>query len=369
MYRKRINQLVEDLSKNKIDLAFIANPQNIYYYSGFSPEIEGNIQPMSDPEVFLIIHRKQQYILGDSRLKRELKKYKDFTFIEIPAPASGHTIGNIIKNVAGKGQIGLEYQHISYFDLNQIYQVINPKLTTDISEIIDLARTIKDETEIKLLKKAAQITSLGYKHALSLLRPGITEIEISRAISVFFLQYADGNSFEPIVAFGSNSAIPHHHSNQTKIKNGNILLIDLGCKYQGYCGDMTRAIYLGQPSPEFTTRYQILLQIQNKTIKQIRPGTTSGEIDNFVRSALKPHHLESNFIHGTGHGIGLAIHEAPSLKPKITTKLTNNMVFSIEPGLYFPGWGGLRLEDIIYLKNGQPVNITPSSKRLSWIEI
>lgn len=218
-------------------------------------------------------------------------------------------------------------------------------------------RSIKNSTEIVALKKAADITWRGLKHMESLLREGILEAELAMEFEFFVRKEgASGLSFSPIVAFGENSAYPHYRAGKAELKQGQVVLMDVGAVIDDYAGDLTRVVFFGEGNPQLQNMLELTKRAHQKAVNLVRPGTTFGELDLAARSVFAEAGVESLFTHSLGHGIGLETHEFPSIKdggPDRDVKLEAGMVFTIEPGLYRPGLGGVRWEDVILVtKNG-----------------
>jgi Xaa-Pro aminopeptidase len=218
-------------------------------------------------------------------------------------------------------------------------------------------RGIKSVGEIAALKKAADVTMRGLKHIETLFKEGIAEEELAMEYE-FFVRKAGASrlSFSPIIAFGENSAYPHYRAGKAKLSRGQIVLMDVGAVVDDYSGDLTRTVFFGPPDPQLQTMLDLTKQAHQKAIATIRPGATLADVDKAARSVLAEAGVEEFFTHGLGHGIGLETHEYPSIKlvsPDREDKIEVGMVFTIEPGLYRPGLGGVRWEDVVVVtKNG-----------------
>jgi len=436
MYKQRISRIQQNLISQQIDGLFITSPVDVFYLFGFLCEQYKITQPIKDPEAFLFITQTNAYILTDARnaqtaqqlaqnLNSQNENNENFAeFIPLPYPCDAKTlVKEIISQKLEKGsRIAFEESNISFSDLVQMKNFLKGYRTVDGSNMVTELRLTKDPEELKLLTKAAEITSAGFEFALQKLQESsvkirttkigatkndITEKEMAAEITGFFIKNADGVSFEPVVAFGEGSAIPHYKSTDKKIEGEGILLIDLGCVYKGYCGDMTRTVYIGKADEKFREIYKVVAQAQNAALKKlnglgectktqkcasdainekgankkvenikntkdfkitITRAMQGIGIDKVARDVVERAGFGQNFTHGLGHGIGLELHEDPYLK--IYEKpLEDSMVFSVEPGIYIPGYGGVRIEDVVYLQNGKPVNITKTDKKLMELEL
>jgi Xaa-Pro aminopeptidase len=253
------------------------------------------------------------------------------------------------------GKVGFEAKDLKYNE----YEELNKKLKTvkPIKNLVEYLRIIKDNNEISKIKKAVQITDKVFAETLGYLKPRQTELKVARKICDLVIKYgAQDISFPPIVAFGKNSARPHYKIGETKLKKNGILLLDLGVKYKGYCSDLTRTIYIGEPDRKFEKIYKAVLEAQSAAIKTIKPGIKAKDIHNTVVKVFKRKRLENKFIHSTGHGIGLDVHEHPSIYANSSAVLKEGMVITIEPGIYIEGWGGVRIENVVLItKNGSEI--------------
>ena len=232
------------------------------------------------------------------------------------------------------------------------------------------AMSVKEPEELELIKGACDIADRAYIALLGRIKEGMSENEVAAELEYLMRKYgASGTSFETIVAFGENSSVPHHETGNRKLKFGDIILIDFGCVYGGYCSDCTRTFLFGDDKKhgEFKEIYEHVLKAHMLAKERIVAGVTGKEADGFARDYLREHSLDKYFTHSLGHGIGINVHEFPNLSPKSEAQLKNNMVFSDEPGVYFEGKFGIRIEDTVTLKDGHVVSLTDSDKKLTVI--
>jgi len=224
---------------------------------------------------------------------------------------------------------------------------------------------IKDKEERKYLKKAGKIADKAAAAIVKFIKPGITEKAIKDKIKELLLEYGgESLSFETIVASGPNSSKPHYNSDKRVIKKQDIIVLDFGCKYNGYCSDMSRTVFVGEPTEEMKEVYDIVLRANRKAEATANAGSTAEEVDLAARMIIEEAGYGLNFINRTGHGIGLAVHEEPFIKKGNKIKLKNGMAFSVEPGIYIPGKFGMRVEDIILIENGKGQKLNNYSKEM-----
>ena len=269
-------------------------------------------------------------------------------------------------------KIGFEKLHLSYAE----YQAISENLPLSVELVpsggeIENQRMVKDASELAAIRKAVATNSKAFDAAIRKVKIGMTETDLAAELDYQQRRKgASGTAFDTIVAFGDRTALPHAHPGSATLKNGEIILIDAGARQDGYTSDMTRMLCAGgKPSTRLNQLYQAVLESQLAAIDAIRPGVPAHKVDLAARSVLKQHGLDKQFVHSTGHGLGLEIHEAPSLrKPskenKDRTPLAAGMVITVEPGAYVEGVGGIRIEDTVLVTNSGFEILTPTRKDL-----
>jgi Xaa-Pro aminopeptidase len=226
-------------------------------------------------------------------------------------------------------------------------KILRKKLSGHIKplpDIVEAARRTKDNSEVMAITKAGKIAAKALDHALKKMKPGITETELAGIIELEMRKLGAKVSFDTIVAFGANASEPHHNSGKTKLKKNDTVLIDFGAKLAGYCSDMTRCFTVGKTSRLYNKAYEAVRQAQIAAIEKIKPGVMLKTIDKTTRDVIREHGFEPHG-HGTGHGLGLEVHESPPVSPKSKGKLQAGDVITIEPGIYIPGKFGIRIED------------------------
>lgn len=230
--------------------------------------------------------------------------------------------------------------------------------------LVERLRQIKDADELKSLKTAFSIADASFAELMKIIRPGMTENEVAAHLEFFMkMKGSDAPSFSTIIASGPNSACPHHHPCDRKLKKNEMVKIDFGAVCDGYHSDMTRTIFLGKATAKFKKVYATVLEAQTKAIKAIKVGAVCRDVDAVARKIITDAGYGENFGHGLGHSLGLDIHEAPSLSPKCEDEISAGMAFTVEPGIYLPEWGGIRIEDVFVVKEKglQQLTNTPNS--------
>jgi Xaa-Pro aminopeptidase len=262
--------------------------------------------------------------------------------------------------------IGFEADLTTVATAKQMRDVVHRRIAwKPTSGLIMRQRMIKDADELRLIRDAVKLGAKVYEHALTAIRPGVREVEVAGKLEFAARQSgADGMSFDTIVAAGKRGALPHGRASLQPIPRRGFVVIDSGVILRGYCSDMTRTVHVGPVSRVEREWYEAVLEAQLVGIATVRPGITAGEVDDAVRSVLHRARLDRYFTHSTGHGVGLEIHEPPRLGKKQDERLVPGMVVTIEPGIYVPGKGGIRIEDMVVVTGRGCEVLTPVTKDL-----
>ena len=233
----------------------------------------------------------------------------------------------------------------------------------ETSGLVGRIRAVKDRDELDRLTRAVQIADEALAAVGAEIRSGITERDIAWSLHTQMRELgAEGPAFDTIVAAGPNAALPHHRADETVVQPGDMVVIDMGADYLGYRSDLTRTFVAGRRSDTFEDIYDIVLRAQQSAIDEAKPGMTGAEVDSIAREVIAEAGFGDEFGHGLGHGVGLAVHELPMVVPKSEDVIENGMVFTIEPGIYISGWGGVRIEDIVVMEGGRARPLTRSPK-------
>jgi len=228
-----------------------------------------------------------------------------------------------------------------------------------MSKLVWSLRKVKDEEELRSMKKAANLTSLGMKRAHEIIKPGLSERELASEIEYAMRREgSDGVAFDTIIASGVRSAFPHGGCDDRKIAEGDMVVIDIGAKHRDYCADLTRTLIIGQPSPKQADLYNTVVSAQELALKQIKAAVRTSRVDAAARDFISEKGYGQYFVHGLGHGVGLEIHEPPTLNPRSDEILEAANVVTVEPGIYIPGFGGVRIEDTVLVRKGRAQKLT-----------
>jgi len=353
---QRIRKIKSKIKKNGLDSLLVTNLLNVRYLTGFSG---------SNGTVFI---GRRLHFFTDFRYKEQSKKeVTDKAVIHITTRGLTDALASI-KEIGSAEKLGFESEHMTVASLNflkkRIRKVSKAKWTPT-GGIVEEMRQIKDEDELTLIAKAASITDKTFKEITTLIKPGVSERDLAAEIDYRFLKYTGlPPAFSTIVASGPNSAMPHAKPTTRKLKKGDFLTFDMGCKWKGYASDFTRTVVIGKPTAKHSEIYTTVLKAQRHALDGIRAGLSCAKADSFARDIIKQKGYGDNFGHSLGHGVGLNVHEAPGLAPFRNGKLKAGQVVTVEPGIYIPGWGGVRIEDLVVVtKTGVRIlSKTPRNK-------
>ena len=267
----------------------------------------------------------------------------------------------------GWHKLGFEASFISYDSYQKLSEAIETKQVklelVPTTGIVEHLRSIKEPEELDLITKAVELSDVAFQQAKMIIRPGVTEKEAAWEIEKFLRQEgSEGTPFEIIVASGSNSALPHARPTEKIIRPGELVLIDMGARISGYCSDFSRTLFLGETDKTLQEIYNIVFKAQTIAIEGVRSGMDASQADKLARNVIEQAGYGEAFGHSLGHGVGLATHELPTLGPSSSDSLADGMVFTIEPGIYLPNQGGVRIEDMVVLENGKPKVLTQARK-------
>lgn len=357
----RLKQLKKVLRDKGLDGLIVTNPFNIFYLCGFR-----GVSPL-EREAFLVFNPSATLIIP--RLYQNEAKGLKSIDLKIAIADERHKMHQLVaKLLKGVGRIGLEEHDLKYSEFTLFKKSLKDSTLVSTKHLIEDLRAIKSDEEIRRIEKAQIISQKAFIQLIKTIKPGQTEAEISERLSRIIKNLGgQGFSFEAIVASGKNSAKPHHITSNRRLTINDILLLDFGAKYRDYCADLTRTVFVGRAHNQHRNIYHHVQTAQKQAIEQIKHGIKSEEVFAAANNHFKKHRFNKFFLHSLGHGIGLEVHEKPHLRAKSQTRfgigrqtgfddyevLQEGMVFSIEPGLYFPSWGGVRIEDLVTIKNGR----------------
>ncbi len=333
----------------------ISGPENRFYLSGF----DGSAG-------YLLITGDDAVLATDFRyIEQAGRQAPDYRIFRITGDMKAW-LPELLSNLDVR-RLGIESRHITLATYRQMTDIIK-RVQSRVSlvpaeEVVESLRAVKEADEIGLIENAAQITDAAFEHIKEIIQPEMTEREAAWKLEKFMREHgSQAPAFDVIVASGPNAALPHARPSGRAIREGEPVLFDLGARVGNYCSDLSRTICLGRPGDTFKRVYDVVLGAQLAAIALIRAGMTGEQADALARTVIAEAGHAEAFGHSLGHGVGLAAHEAPRLGPGATETLENGMVFSIEPGVYLPGWGGVRIEDLAVMENNEPRLLSKARK-------
>lgn len=350
----RLRWLRNQLNALNLQGMIISNPINIKYLTNIEAEGE------------LLITRKENVFITDSRYIEDVN-----TILTIDDEITVHDRRTMIKEDYEHffifcEKVGFEEGYVTFENYKKIKQLYRVNDLVETEYIIEKQRVIKDEAEIEKIGKACEITDKCFKYILKNIKKGMTEKEIAIKMESFIKNNGgDGLAFETIVASGPNSSKPHAVATDRKIQSGDVILLDFGAKYQGYCADMTRTVFMDYMPEGIKKYYDLVLKNQVNALNECGDNSNIKKIVRMVESDFKVNDFD--LIHALGHGVGLDVHEIPTMSSKFDIMLKENMVMAVEPGIYVPGKFGIRIEDTIAITKNNCIKLTKSEKNYTII--
>lgn len=375
-YAARLERLRRVVAEHGLGHLLITSPKDVGYLTGF---LSGDSYLLLAP----LTHKAPRPVLiSDFRYQEELEPVKPLADVVIRTTPMIEALAEVLGTAGGSGagasgevgKIGIQAEHMTVALKAAIGRKLGAKRLQDTQGLVSRLRAIKDEAEITLIRKACRIQEQALEAVLPTIKPGQTEADVAAAIEAEMKRRGSSEpGFQTIVASGAASSLPHYRPSSKKIAAGKPLLIDWGAVHKGYHSDMTRVFCLGKWPAKIAEIYAIVLEAHELAAKAIAPGKTSSEIDAIARKHIADAGYAESFGHGLGHGIGLDAHEEPRLSNMLgKTRLEAGMVVTIEPGIYLPGVGGVRLEDdyaVTAEKGGGAVRLSSMAKDMAWASL
>lgn len=348
----KLAKLRNSLEANTLDAILITSSINRRYVTGFT----------GTAGVALVSLKEAKLITDFRYTEQAAEQAREFDIIQ-------HKQGletEISKQIKSQGikRLGFERDFVTYSQFENYKQQFDVTLVP-VSGLVEEIRLIKTDEELKIMKKAAKIADDAFEHILKFIKPGVKEIDISNELEFFMRRKgATSSSFDTIVASGLRSALPHGVASDKKIQSGELITLDYGALYEGYCSDITRTVAVGEISSTLRNIYDIVLEANLRGVNGIKPGMTGKEADALTRDYINEKGFGDNFGHSTGHGLGLEVHEGPGLSTRSDKVLEKGMVVTVEPGIYVNGTGGCRIEDDIVITESGNERLTFAPKEL-----
>lgn len=347
----RIQQVQKKLVEWQVDALVVQSPVDLFYLTGLHFSAGS-----------LLIAKEGPLLHVDGRYVEMARQNSEFAVIL-------ETVDSFQQMIAPYARIGFDGLNLSWERAQGFMRDYPHQEWQSIPEPLQMIRAIKDKGEIERMKQAAKLGSEGFDFVKALLKPGVEERELANKLEIFWKERGgQGLAFEPIIAFGENSAYPHYRAGSRTLNKGDTVLIDIGVIWQNYHSDMTRTLFYGPPKPQMEEIYLIVQEAQKQAMQKVRPGILSGQLDQVARDYIKEKGYQEAFNHSLGHGVGLEIHEWPYLKSKAPydqVELKENMCLTLEPGIYLPGLGGVRIEDTVLVTSRGCESLTCRPTNLS----
>jgi Xaa-Pro aminopeptidase len=355
--KHRIRKVCRTLAGHKLDALLVTRPSNIRYLTGF----------VSSNAYVLLIASGESVLFTDARYIEAAQRQVDTDAVELLKRDPFESVRAGLKG-HGVRRLGFESTHLTHARALKLIDALGARRCKPATGVVEAVRAIKEPAEIAAIRRSVRLNERGFRHVLPLLRPGVREREIAIELEFFFMANgADGFSFDPIVAFGRHSAVPHHHTGQRKLRPTDVVLIDWGVTVRGYSSDLTRTLLPPRMPRQAREVYNVVLEAQRAAIEQVRPRTMLATPDKEARAVIEAAGYGERFTHGLGHGIGLDVHEQPGLGARAQGKLRAGMVVTVEPGVYLPGRFGVRIEDDVLVTADGPEVLSRLSRRArSW---
>ena len=348
----RIRRLQDALST---DALYVSNLSNVRYLCGFTGS-NGS----------LLIGRDDAWFLTDGRYRTQ--SADEVVGADVEVYALPDQLGASLERLAGKlgaQRIGFEADHVAVAAAERLRSYLPDAELVPTSGLVEGLRRVKEPDELARIREAARLADEGLAYILERVEPGRTERELAIMLeSHMRLAGAEAVSFPSIVAAAERSALPHAHPTDRTVEEGRFLLFDLGCVFEGYCSDMTRTVVVGHADDRHREIYELVAAAQQAGLDALSPGRTGAEVDGAARDLIAAAGYGEAFGHSLGHGVGLEIHEAPTLRSTSTDVLEPGHVVTVEPGIYLPGWGGVRIEDLTVVTGGGAETLSRSSRDL-----
>lgn len=335
----RLKKLRETLAGLGLDAFLIGQPENRCYLSGFTGSA-----------AWLIISAEQAILATDFRYYEQVgREAPDYQLAKIQTEFSA-----LLPDLLARAEVrrlGYESQHLTVDQLHTLGETTEGVDWIPLKDVVETIRAVKEPSEIESIRRSAELTDAAFSHLLKVIRPGMTEREAAWEIESYMRTHgASKTAFELIVAAGPNGALPHARPGEHVIEHGSSVVADIGCMLDGYCSDMTRSFSIGEASPRYLEVWEIVHRAQRAAEEGIRAGVSGVDADALARDVIAEAGYAECFGHGLGHGVGLAIHEAPRASRLSKDILEAGMSLTIEPGIYLPGEFGVRLEDLVIVR-------------------
>jgi Xaa-Pro dipeptidase len=357
----RLRRIFEN-AKERPDVVAIVNgarpDPNFFYISGYrSGLFEQNV-------LFLFLDGRVEVLTN--RLEESAARQRKDYIVHVEKEGGPAERKEIVASVLrGCKRVGLNFEGVSHKDYQGLGAMFGKRKLLDVSDALKRSRMVKDPDELEAMSEAARLISEVVDGVPALLKEEMTERQLKAQIDYQMVERgADSPSFESIVAFGEDSALPHYSAGQRRLRRGDNVLVDVGARYNLYCSDITRTFFFGRPAPRQREAYAKVLEAQSAAIAAIRSGVMGRAVHQVAAKVIDGSEFRGRFTHGLGHSLGLEVHDGAGLSPRSALQLKPDMVMTVEPGIYLPGEGGVRIEDDVVVTKGSCRSLTTASREL-----
>jgi Xaa-Pro aminopeptidase len=355
-YKLRQDKLRESISSAQLEALLVSHLPNVRYLCGFTGSAG-----------LLLVGARHSVFFTDFRYNSQAHEEVKGAKIVIGRKSSLELLAQHLsrkRKASRSWTIGIEAEHLTVAEKKRLSRFLPSDIRVkDLPAMVEALRLIKDDEELARIREAVELGARLFERALTVLRAGVTEVEVAAEMELMARRRgAEGMSFPTIIASGPRSALPHGRASAESIPSGGFVVCDFGVILRGYCSDQTRTVWVGPVSSEAGRVYGAVVEAQLAAVEAVRPGVTAGDVDAAARNVLKKAGLAEYFTHSTGHGVGLEIHEAPRIAAGQKDALQPGMVITIEPGVYFAGKWGIRIEDMVAVTSAGYELLTPTSK-------
>jgi Xaa-Pro aminopeptidase len=363
---RRIEEFREKLDKASVDAGWIVRPENRRYLSGY----EARDSQLDESSGSLLIGKDSLVLLTDSRFSEQASREAEGFRVEQVGGNFSESFSKVAERI-GCLKVGFEKDYLTWGMHARVSAEMErldpPGKLVPLDREVENLRRVKDTEELESMEASARMIAGILDELIDWIQPGMTEREVAWHLAELANEAgAEGLSFPPIIASGPNSSLPHAVPTERRLAEGEPVMMDVGVTLAGYCSDMTRTVFIGEPADKFKAVYSVVRRAQLAALDVLRVGAVAREVDQVARNVIAEAGYGDYFGHGLGHGVGLAVHEAPRLNPQDSTVLEEGMVVTVEPGVYFPGEGGVRLEETVVVEAQGPRILTCCNRFYDW---
>jgi Xaa-Pro aminopeptidase len=353
MFEQRLAALRRSLAQSNLDALLVTYLPHVRYLTGFSG---------SNGHCF--VGKRTEYLLTDNRYRDQVKEEVQGIRVVITKKSLSEAAAGL-PVFSGSMRLGIESQYLSVAGLATLKTRLHRVTFVKTQSLVERVAAIKDKSEIDSIRRAVDISDRVFRRIVEFVRPGMTELDVAAEIGYLHRKLgAEADAFEPIVASGRRGALPHARASSKKIRSGELVTLDFGCRVKGYNSDLTRTVAVGRPPARARKIYQVVQDAQRIAIEAARSGMAAKALDGVARSYIRKKGFGRYFSHSLGHGLGLQVHEAPRISSLSKDVLLDGNVVTIEPGIYIPEFGGIRIEDDIVIRNTHPEVLSRSPREL-----